>query len=156
MSSKAAPRKELATVPATLHALDALAVDTLVLFVPADERPWRGAAGLLDWRMCGWLTQQLAQGGITGASGEHVLTWPAGRIAVPRVVLVGVGTVEAFRKAPGAAVAHAAQIVAQLGAQTIAVGSCIPASALTSALAANSELKARTRVLLDDEPAEAT
>jgi hypothetical protein len=60
-----------------------------LLFVPVwtDVRPLRGAAGLLDWRMCGRLSGFLLGGQLTGAEGEQML-FPTGNRLVWRLVLV--------------------------------------------------------------------
>jgi hypothetical protein len=61
----------------------------------ADERPLRGAAGLVDWRLCGRLSRLIASGRIQGELGETTLL-PAMRLAFQKVVLVGLGPSEAF------------------------------------------------------------
>ncbi len=67
-------------------------VDTLVVPVPEDERPLRGDAGWVDWRLCGGLSEQLHSGYATGRPGEAVLL-PAGTsVRAGRVLLVGVGS----------------------------------------------------------------
>ncbi len=42
-------------------------VDSLCLFVSEDERPLKGAAGYVDWRMCGALSQIVSNAFFTGA-----------------------------------------------------------------------------------------
>ncbi len=65
--------------------------DTIVALVPADERPLRGDAGRVDWRLCGRISGQLSSGFVSGAPGEAVLI-PAGPpLHAHRVLLVGVG-----------------------------------------------------------------
>jgi hypothetical protein len=65
--------------------------DTLVALIPQDERPLRGDAGRVDWRLCGRISEQLSSGYASGAAGETVLL-PAGRpLRVARLLLVGVG-----------------------------------------------------------------
>ncbi|HEY1333477.1 MAG TPA: peptidase M17, partial [Myxococcaceae bacterium] len=54
------------TVPLTLDALDPLPVDTVCLFVSEDERPLGGAAGFVDWRLCGQLSRLLVDGFFKG------------------------------------------------------------------------------------------
>jgi hypothetical protein len=79
------------TVPLTLDALDPLPVDTLCLFVPEDERPLTGAAGYVDWRLCGQLSRLLVDGFFKGARGESLLLPSNGRIGPGRVVVLGLG-----------------------------------------------------------------
>ena len=47
--------------------------DALVVPLWADVRPLRGAAGLLDWRLNGRLSQLLREGRLLGAAGEKLL-----------------------------------------------------------------------------------
>ncbi|HTA18129.1 MAG TPA: peptidase M17, partial [Polyangia bacterium] len=47
--------------------------DAVCVPVWTDVRPLRGAAGLLDWRLCGRLSTMLASGKVTGAEGEQTL-----------------------------------------------------------------------------------
>ena len=61
------------TVPLTLEALDPLPVDTVCLFVSEDERPLGGAAGFVDWRLCGQLSRLLVDGFFKGTRGESLL-----------------------------------------------------------------------------------
>jgi hypothetical protein len=79
------------TVPLTLDALDPLPVDTVCLFVPEDERPLTGAAGYVDWRLCGQLSRLLVDGFFKGTRGESLLLPSNGRIGPPRVVVLGLG-----------------------------------------------------------------
>ena len=64
-----------------------------LVFVPlwTDVRPLRGAAGLLDWRMCGRLSGWIAAGKVTGADGEQTLFPSANRLPWRLVLAVGVG-----------------------------------------------------------------
>lgn len=65
--------------------------DTLVIPVPADERPLRGEAGLVDWRVCGAISRQLADGFVAGRRSEAVLL-PAPRpLRASRLLLMGLG-----------------------------------------------------------------
>jgi hypothetical protein len=47
--------------------------DALVVPLWTDVRPLRGAAGLLDWRLNGRLSQLLREGRVEGATGEKLL-----------------------------------------------------------------------------------
>lgn len=79
------------TVPLTLDALDPLPVDTVCLFVSEDERPLGGAAGFVDWRLCGQLSRLLVDGFFKGTRGESLLLPSSGRIGAPRLVVLGLG-----------------------------------------------------------------
>jgi hypothetical protein len=47
--------------------------DLLIVWVASDERPVRGAAGLVDWRLCGRLSELIAGGRFAGHAGERLL-----------------------------------------------------------------------------------
>ncbi len=68
-----------------------LVADLLVAPFFAGERPLRGAAGRVDWRLCGLLSEQLLAGGLTGAPGGVLLVPSGGRLKCPRVLLLGLG-----------------------------------------------------------------
>ena len=78
-------------MPLTLEALDPLPVDTVCLFVSEDERPLGGAAGFVDWRLCGQLSRLLVDGFFKGTRGESLLLPSNGRIGAPRLVVFGLG-----------------------------------------------------------------
>ena len=71
-------------------------VDTLCLFVAEDERPLKGTAGYVDWRMCGALSGVLLKRFYTGAPGDCLLIPSDGRIAMSRIFAVGIGNMEGF------------------------------------------------------------
>ncbi len=113
----------VSTVPLSLDALDPLPVDTLCLFVTEDERPLTGAAGYVDWRLCGQLSRLLVDGFFKGTRGESLLLPSNGRIGPPRVVILGLGPGgEALH--PGTlrgALSQAADVLNRAGADSIAV-----------------------------------
>jgi hypothetical protein len=69
--------------------------DTLVVPVWSDVRPLRGAAGLLDWRLCGRLSQMIRDGRLSGTAGEKLL-FATRRVPWQRVLAMGVGESIAF------------------------------------------------------------
>ena len=79
-----------------LRRLDASRADALVLTFFEDERPLRGASGLVDWRMCGRLSHLLEEGRITGRRGETTLFPPRPRLPFDRLVLYGLGVASDF------------------------------------------------------------
>lgn len=82
---------DVALAPATQIALDRLRCDLLVLGVYAEERPLGGLAGLVDWRLNGWLSRLLAAGRFQGRFGEQLL-FPVGhRLGPRRALLAGLG-----------------------------------------------------------------
>ena len=75
-----------------LTAIDSLkGVDAFCLFVSEDERPLRGAAGFIDWRLCGGLSRILKEGRFVGALGDALLFPAAGRLPGERVFCFGAG-----------------------------------------------------------------
>jgi hypothetical protein len=70
--------------------------DALCVPVWTDVRPLRGAAGLLDWRLCGRLSTMLASGKVTGAEGEQTLFPTAHRLPWRLVLALGGGARREF------------------------------------------------------------
>lgn len=64
--------------------------ELLAVPVFADVRPLRGAAGLLDWRLNGWLSRCLRDERFQGAPGEKLLL-PGRRIPWRAVLAIGAG-----------------------------------------------------------------
>jgi hypothetical protein len=65
--------------------------ENLVLGFFSDEKPPRGFCGLVDWRLNGAISRELAAGRITGASGEQVVFAFSRRLPMARVLLLGMG-----------------------------------------------------------------
>lgn len=75
-----------------LDALDALSgIEAICCFVLEDERPLSGAAGYLDWRLCGGLSKVLASGFFVGAPGDKLLVPTEARVPAKKVFAVGLG-----------------------------------------------------------------
>ncbi len=89
-------RRELAFVSPDLRRLDGVESEVLALPFFSDLRPLRGAAGLVDWRMCGFLSKLLIRGQVDGSVGELTLLPSAERLTVDKILLVGLGESEAF------------------------------------------------------------
>ena len=66
-------------------------VDALCLFVAEDDRPLPSTAGYVDWRLCGALSRVLKAGFFTGAKDDWLLLPSDGKLAVPRIFVVGLG-----------------------------------------------------------------
>lgn len=71
--------------------LERIPADLAVVAVTADERPFRGGAGRVDWRLCSLLSELTLEGHITGTLGEAVLLPGTGRLAVGRILVIGAG-----------------------------------------------------------------
>lgn len=91
-------------VPLELARIDQLRIEAVFLPFFEDERPLRGAAGLLDWRLCGALSELIRAGRITGARGELTLLLGNGRLPFDKVVLIGEGPSAAFNASVATAV----------------------------------------------------
>jgi hypothetical protein len=60
------------------------------------DRPLRGEAGRVDWRLCGMLSDLLASGRLRGAAGDAALLPTFGRLRTPRVLVLGLGAAAGF------------------------------------------------------------
>jgi len=72
---------------------DALNHDTLILGFFSDERPPRGYCGLVDWRLNGMISSEIARGRISGDFLEKLLYAFPKRIRITRLLLVGLGPI---------------------------------------------------------------
>jgi hypothetical protein len=79
-----------------LASLDQLKTEVLCLPVFEDERPLRGTPGLVDWRLCGRVSELLVRGTMTGAPGEAVLMSARPRLMAERLMWVGGGSSQGF------------------------------------------------------------
>lgn len=82
-----------------LSRLDEMSADALVCGVWSDERPFRGLAGLVDWRLAGRLSRLAQRGLITGALGEALCTPGRPRLPFDKVIVIGLGERAAFSTA---------------------------------------------------------
>lgn len=76
------------------EAPDALNHECLVLGLFSDERPPKGTAGFIDWRLNGIVSKYLAEKKITGAFGEKILIASHGRIPSLKIFLFGLGVLQ--------------------------------------------------------------
>jgi hypothetical protein len=72
-------------------AIERIAVDLVVAPLFEGERPLRGAAGRIDWRLCGRLSHLCAAGRLSGGLDSAVLILAGGGVRAPRVLGVGLG-----------------------------------------------------------------
>ena len=71
--------------------LERAAADLVVAPLFEDERPLRGAAGRVDWRLCGQLSSLVAEGRLAGAPGEAALLVAFAGLRASRLLVVGAG-----------------------------------------------------------------
>ena len=83
-------------VSATPPSLDELQAEIIVLPFFSDERPLRGAAGLIDWRLCGALSRKIMAGYLDGRFGEKALVAAPPKLKSEALLLVGLGASAAF------------------------------------------------------------
>mgnify|MGYP002636140646 CR=1 FL=1 len=79
--------------PPTLQALDREHGGTLVVHAFTDERPLRGLAGRVDWRLCGRLSGLLAGGDVSADFGATLLCPTDDRLPFARLLFIGLGSV---------------------------------------------------------------
>lgn len=65
--------------------------EALLTAIPEDERPLRGDAGHLDWRLGGEISRLLVSGYLSGRRDEAVLIPGGAMLGADRVILIGVG-----------------------------------------------------------------
>lgn len=75
---------------------EALSHDTLILGFFSDERPPKGYCGLVDWRLNGMISTEIAQGRIYGDFPEKLLYAFPERIRIFRLLLFGLGSLSAL------------------------------------------------------------
>ncbi len=112
---------DLSFLPTDLARWDQVSGDLFVVSLFSDARPLRGAAGLLDWRLCGKLSRWIREGRLSGVAGEKTLV-PTRRIRFRCVLALGLGesdryTEDGFRDA----LKRVAATVAGLGLASVAI-----------------------------------
>jgi hypothetical protein len=74
--------------------LDKLRCEALALPVLSDERPLRGALGLVDWRLCGFVSRLILRGELDAQPKKTLLVPGRPKLAVDKVFLFGAGSHE--------------------------------------------------------------
>ena len=102
--------------------LERTRADVAAFYFFDSDRPLRGGAGRVDWRLCGQLSRLLIAGKLSGASGEAVLLQSGGGLTAPLAIGLGLGARNAFdAEACEALGADAARRALGLGARTLAL-----------------------------------
>ncbi len=83
-------------LPPDLRRLDDANVELCVCPIWSDERPVRGFAGLIDWRLGGRLSGLLKSGFVTGELGEALLVPGKPHVPFEKVLVMGLGARSAF------------------------------------------------------------
>src|SRR5258708_2641365 len=87
---------ELRFLPPELRRLDEASVELCVCSIWSDERPVRGFAGLIDWRLGGRLSSLLRSGSMAGEVGETLLVPGKPHLPFEKVLVFGLGARDAF------------------------------------------------------------
>jgi len=82
---------ELRFLAPDLRALDEANVELCACAIWGDERPVRGFAGLLDWRLGGRLSALLQSGFVRGDAGEVLLVPGKPHVPFEKVLVMGLG-----------------------------------------------------------------
>jgi hypothetical protein len=90
---------EFRFVAPALRALDETPAEVIACTMWKDERPMRGLAGLLDWRLAGRMSKLARQRFVKGELGE--VLWMQGRPRLPydKILVVGMGDRAGFDEA---------------------------------------------------------
>jgi hypothetical protein len=114
-----------------MEGLDSLGgVDALCLFVAEDDRPLPSTAGYVDWRLCGALSRVLKGGFFTGAKDDWLLLPSDGKLSVPRIFVVGLGSRQGLDSgALSEALAGAGRVLTRAKVDSVALE--VPAGART-------------------------
>jgi hypothetical protein len=109
-------------VTASLAALDELTVEAMAVFCWEGVRPLAGAAGFLDWRLCGALSRTLEGKLFEARRLETLLVPVSSRLSVRRVFVFGLGTpAEASPQGLRLVIRHAYEALTQAGVVHFAV-----------------------------------
>jgi len=76
----------ISTIP-----VDRVAARNLALGLFSDERPPRGAAGLIDWRLNGLISREIISGRISGGFREACILFKPERITAEAILIYGLG-----------------------------------------------------------------
>jgi hypothetical protein len=82
---------ELRFVAPDLRKLDDAGSEVLACGLFADERPPRGLAGLIDWRLAGQLSSLMMDGFVTGLPGEVVMIPLRPKLRFDKGLMFGLG-----------------------------------------------------------------
>lgn len=98
--------------------IEAYEADTLIVNLFDDVKTPHGATGAVDKALDGAISELIANGDLTGKTGEVRVIYPHGKLPAKRVLVVGLGQrdsfdIEGVRRAAGTAVAHAQKIKAK-------------------------------------------
>lgn len=79
------------TVKVLLQDMKKIETEALIVGFYEDARPLKGAAGELDWLLCGSLSSLILKNKLRGSLGDVALVTPQGKLSVKKIFLVGLG-----------------------------------------------------------------
>jgi hypothetical protein len=79
-----------------LRKLDLSGTEVLVCGLAEGERPPKGVAGLVDWRLVGRVSRLVASGFVSGALGETLLVPGRPKLPFDKILLFGLGQARDF------------------------------------------------------------
>jgi len=88
--------EQLHFVEPDLRAIDTTSAEVIACSAFQDERPLRGLAGLLDWRLAGRLSVLAKNDFLTGAEGEIVLVPGRPYVRFEKILVLGIGPRASF------------------------------------------------------------
>jgi hypothetical protein len=91
---------EFRFVPPDLRKLDETSAELIACSMWKDERPMRGLAGLLDWRLAGKISKLARESFIEGDLGEVLFVPGRPRLPFDKIIVLGLGTQSAFGDGP--------------------------------------------------------
>ena len=105
-----------------LDAVGRIPAELLLVTHFVGDRPLKGAAGQVDWRLCGLFSSALQDQHLSGEFGEAVLAPSFGRLRAPRVLLLGLGERRQFDlRSLEEIAAHAMLRASRLGVSSLVV-----------------------------------
>src|SRR5260221_7290847 len=87
---------EFRFVPPDLRQLDETSTELIACSMWKDERPMRGLAGLLDWRLAGKISRLARESFIEGELGEVLFVPARPRLPFDKIIVIGLGPRSAF------------------------------------------------------------
>lgn len=87
---------EFRFLPPDMRHIDETSAEVLACAIWSDERPLRGLAGLLDWRMAGRLSELVRGGFLRGDRGEVLLVPGKPSLPFEKLLVFGLGARASF------------------------------------------------------------
>lgn len=113
----------------TSKSIDKIQADLLVLLQFADEMPFHGYVGMLDWRINGRLSRFTMEKKFKANAREALLMPSEGRLKAKHVIVLGLGARDAFEPAfVGQVLDHMLKIIADMKVSRVcfSVGQILP------------------------------